>query len=110
MLTIRRSQMQAMAAARRLDFERRLIASLPAGALASQADVRACIDEALRFVRTEAEVARLVPLLLQHRARWADGRLPDAGHAMLSNRALPGARRIDNFERWARSARRHGGH
>jgi hypothetical protein len=107
MLTISKTQMQALAADRRRRFEARLLASLRPTVLAEVADdtaaadlVRRGVDHALRDFSSEEDVARYVGLLLRHLDAW-QLKPPADGLEMLRNTALPTRRRLDNFERWA---------
>ena len=110
MLVIRSEQMRLLQAARVEQFERhalaRVEADMPplASALPSfSAQVRLGVARGLRHFSTEDDVARYVEIVLRHLGGWTLDDHPLNALEMIRSASLPAARRLDNFERWAKA-------
>ncbi len=113
MLTIRAEQMRALAAARAADFERGLVAEVRAArpglfgsAAALEEQVRRGIARGRAYFDRPRDLARYVFVMLDHLGGFDVEGDPAAVRELVGCRALPGARRLDNLERWARCQRR----
>lgn len=110
MLTIRSEQMRALQVARLEQFERHAMARVEANlphltmdlpALVTQ--VRIGVARGLRHFSAEEDVARYVEIVLRHLGGWSGDEHPAPALEMIHSGSLPAARRLDNFERWARA-------
>jgi hypothetical protein len=113
MLTIRAEQMRALAAARAADFERGVLAELRAarpgllgGGTALEEQVRQGIARGRAYFDRPRDLARYVFIVLEHLGGWSAERDPAVVREIVGCRALPGPRRLDNLERWARRQQR----
>ena len=109
MLVIRGEQMRALQTARVEQFEQhasalveanmpQLVSTVPT--LASQ--IRLGVARGLRHFSTEDDVARYVEIVLRHLGGWSDDDHPASALEMIRSASIPAARRLDNFERWAK--------
>ena len=111
MLVIRSEQMRALQSARLEQFEQHAIARVEAAdmpRLASAlpslaAQVRLGVARGLRHFSTEDDVARYVEIVLRHLGGWTLDDHPLNALEMIRSASLPAARRLDNFERWAKA-------
>ena len=108
MLTIRQEQIHALRDMRVRDFARRLMTRIehspsPASRQLSEPELLAVLNRGLRYFPCEQHLARYVEIVL----RYGDGRgaedHPAAALELINNENLPAARRLENFERWARA-------
>ena len=75
-----------------------LAATLPALAM----HVRRGVARGVRHFSTETDVARYVEIVLRHLGGWTEDDHPERALEMIRSTSLPAARRLDNFERWAK--------
>lgn len=109
MLTIRSEQMRALQTARAEQFVQYTLARVPV-TLPHLADampdwttrVRPSVARGLRHFSAQDDVARYVEIVLRHLDERTADELPDAAREMIHSASLPAARRLDNFERWAK--------
>jgi len=110
MLTIRSEQMHVLQTERREQFVRHAVArvrmNLPqlSERLPDWIEkVRPCIAQGLRHFSAEDDVARFVEIRLRYMGDEPAAALPESALELIHSSALPAGRRLDNFERWART-------
>lgn len=110
MLTIRSEQIRALQAERREQFVRHAVArvgvKLPhlTERLPDWTEsVRSCVVQGLRHFSAEDDVARYVEIRLRYFGDESATALPESALELIHSATLPARRRLDNFERWART-------
>jgi hypothetical protein len=109
MLVIRKEQFAALGRHCESDFKRRVLdhlmalraqhgLSLTDQALAQQ--MERGLASGRRFFSSETDLVRYLDIVMTRMGGWSDTDHPPKVMRLLEGRSLPGARRLDNLERW----------
>jgi hypothetical protein len=118
LLRIRNEQMSAFESARMADFENRLFKASrgsvhwlgePMPEEKVRAQLALCLSSGRRFFSTERDLAKYVEITMAYLGGCTGADHPRAALEMLVAPALRPERRLDNFERWARSRQPNAG-
>ncbi|MFY7973229.1 MAG: hypothetical protein ACOVOT_02320 [Rubrivivax sp.] len=97
LLTLRRDQLARIADDRRRSFVARLAAQWPEPGVSGLDSI---VRLGLRHLRSEADIARLTDIVLQH-GLLAGTEFPPEVSRLLTNPFVSPSRRLESLERWA---------
>lgn len=107
MLIIRNEQLAAIGELREADFRRRVLEhlrTLPGQQALSDTELERQLSAGLasgrRFFVAEHDLVRYLEIVLTRLGGWRGDDHPPRVLGLLAGRSLPGARRLDNLERW----------